>query len=60
MKRFIIGGASCLAVASICLFYYKQTHVTLPDFTNKPVSKAQAWADDNQVKLVINRVYQLD
>ena len=60
MKRFIIGGASCLIVASICLFYYKQTHVTLPDFTNKPVSKAQSWADDNQVKLEIDRVYQLD
>ncbi|MCJ1977853.1 PASTA domain-containing protein [Lactococcus paracarnosus] len=60
MKRFIIGGASCLVVASICLFYYKQTHVTLPDFTNKPVSKAQSWADDNQVKLEIDRVYKLD
>ncbi|MDR1606589.1 MAG: PASTA domain-containing protein [Streptococcaceae bacterium] len=60
LKQWLIGGISLLAVIGIFCFYYRQTHVKLPDFTGKSISTAQIWADQHKVKLAVKRVYNFD
>lgn len=60
IKQLIIGFSTVFGVILIAWFYYSQTHIKLPDFVGKEVSKAQSWADQNKVKLDIKQVYDFN
>lgn len=60
LKRLCFGAVTLLILGCICGFYYNQTHIKLPDFTGKPVSRAQTWADKYKINLDVKRVYNFD
>ena len=60
LKRLCFGIVTLLILSCIFGFYYNQTHIKLPDFTGKPVSTAQTWADKHKITLNVKRLYDFD
>ncbi|MGX7417592.1 PASTA domain-containing protein [Carnobacterium gallinarum] len=58
-KQYLILLGVVVGIVILSIFYYKTTHVPMPNFVNKPVSEARNWAAKNKIELELKQSYNL-